>query len=64
MGNGDTGPCGPCKEIHIDLRPAEEFTEASGAALVNKGVSEVMEIWNLVFIQYNRRADGSLHELP
>ncbi|MFN8280896.1 MAG: alanine--tRNA ligase [Saprospiraceae bacterium] len=61
---GDTGPCGPCSEIHIDLRPAEEFTEASGAALVNKGVSEVMEIWNLVFIQYNRRADGSLHELP
>ncbi|MEO6190449.1 MAG: alanine--tRNA ligase-related protein, partial [Saprospiraceae bacterium] len=61
---GEVGPCGPCSEIHIDLRPDNEFTIESGATLVNKGVPEVMEIWNLVFIQYNRKADGSLHELP
>lgn len=61
---GETGPCGPCSEIHVDLRPDNEFTVASGAALVNKGVPEVMEIWNLVFIQYERKSDGKLIELP
>lgn len=61
---GDSGPCGPCSEIHIDLRSDENFTESSGAALVNQGTAEVIEIWNLVFIQYNRKVDGSLHELP
>lgn len=56
---GETGPCGPCSEIHIDLTP-----DGSGAALVNAGVPEVMEIWNLVFIQYNRDESGVLSELP
>ncbi|NOT37986.1 MAG: alanine--tRNA ligase [Saprospiraceae bacterium] len=57
---GESGPCGPCSEIHVDLRPDEEFTNESGAALVNQGVPEVMEIWNLVFIQYERKTDGKL----
>ena len=61
---GDTGPCGPCSEIHVDLRSEEERRKSPGAALVNVGVPEVMEIWNNVFIQYNRKADGSLEELP
>ncbi len=60
---GETGPCGPCSEIHIDLRSAEERTKVSGASLVNKDHPQVIEIWNLVFIQYNRKADGSLDEL-
>ncbi|MDE6323396.1 MAG: alanine--tRNA ligase [Paramuribaculum sp.] len=61
---GDTGPCGPCSEIHIDLRPEEERKAVSGASLVNKDHPQVIEIWNLVFMQYNRKADGSLEPLP
>ena len=61
---GDTGPCGPCSEIHIDLRPAEERAKISGRDLVNHDHPQVVEIWNLVFMQYNRKADGSLDALP
>jgi alanyl-tRNA synthetase len=61
---GDTGPCGPCSEIHIDLRPDEERAKVDGASLINTGDSRVIEIWNNVFIQFNRKADGSLEELP
>lgn len=61
---GDTGPCGPCSEIHIDLRSDEEREAVSGASLVNKDNPQVIEIWNLVFMQYNRKADGSLESLP
>ncbi len=61
---GDTGPCGPCSEIHIDLRSEAERAEVSGLSLVNQSHPQVIEIWNLVFMQYNRRADGSLDGLP
>ncbi len=61
---GDTGPCGPCSEIHIDLRSDEERAKVSGAELVNKDNPQVIEIWNLVFMQYNRLANGSLEPLP
>ena len=61
---GDTGPCGPCSEIHIDLRSAEERAAVSGRDLVNHDHPQVIEIWNLVFMQYNRKADGSLEGLP
>jgi alanyl-tRNA synthetase len=61
---GDTGPCGPCSEIHVDLRPDAERAEIPGRDLVNKDHPQVIEIWNNVFIQYNRKKDGSLEALP
>ena len=60
---GDTGPCGPCSEIHVDSRSAEERAQVSGRELVNKDHPQVIEIWNIVFMQYNRKADGSLEPL-
>ena len=61
---GDTGPCGPCSEIHIDLRSDAERAAVDGRSLVNQSNPQVIEIWNLVFMQYNRKADGSLEGLP
>ncbi len=61
---GDQGPCGPCSEIHVDIRSEEEKKKTPGADLVNKDHPLVVEIWNLVFIQYNRRANGQLESLP
>ncbi|MGZ5254926.1 MAG: alanine--tRNA ligase-related protein, partial [Flavitalea sp.] len=60
---GDTGPCGPCSEIHVDLRSDEEIAKTPGRELVNKDHPQVIEIWNNVFIQYNRLKDGSLEPL-
>ena len=61
---GDQGPCGPCSEIHIDIRNKEERDKISGANLVNKDHPHVIEVWNLVFIEFNRKADGTLEKLP
>ena len=61
---GETGPCGPCTEIHVDSRTPEEKTKIPGRELVNKDNPQVIEIWNVVFMQYNRKADGSLEPLP
>jgi alanyl-tRNA synthetase len=61
---GDTGPCGPCSEIHVDMRSEEEIAKIPGRDLVNKDHPQVIEIWNNVFIQYNRKKDGSLEPLP
>jgi len=61
---GDQGPCGPCSEIHVDIRSDEEKTKVDGKTLVNMDHPHVVEIWNLVFMQYNRKADGSLENLP
>ena len=61
---GDSGPCGPCSEIHIDIRSEAEIAKVPGIELVNKSHPQVIEIWNLVFIQFNRKANGILEELP
>ncbi len=61
---GDQGPCGPCSEIHVDLRPESEKLLVSGKSLVNKDHPQVVEIWNNVFMEFNRKADGSLEKLP
>ncbi len=61
---GDTGPCGPCSELHIDLRPESDIAKIPGRTLVNADHPQVIEIWNLVFIQYNRKANGQLENLP
>lgn len=61
---GEQGPCGPCSEIHVDIRPEEEVKKKSGKDLVNSDHPQVVEIWNLVFMEFNRKADGSLEKLP
>ena len=61
---GDSGPCGPCSEVHVDIRSEAEIAKIPGVELVNKSHPQVIEIWNLVFIQFNRKASGQLEELP
>ena len=61
---GDQGPCGPCSEIHVDIRNADDKAQISGAELVNKDHPQVVEVWNLVFIEFNRKANGTLENLP
>ncbi|MEL6812678.1 MAG: alanine--tRNA ligase [Bacteroidota bacterium] len=61
---GDQGPCGPCSEIHVDIRSAEEKAKVDGASLVNMDHPQVVEVWNLVFMQFNKKANGSLEKLP
>jgi len=61
---GESGPCGPCSEVHVDIRNAEDKKIISGDQMVNKSHPQVIEIWNLVFIQYNRKANGQLEQLP
>ncbi len=61
---GDQGPCGPCSEIHVDIRSAEQKAKISGADLVNQDHPQVVEVWNLVFIEFNRKVNGSLEKLP
>ena len=61
---GEQGPCGPCSEIHVDIRSAEEKAKIDGSSLINKDHPHVVEVWNLVFMQYNRKANGTLEDLP
>ena len=61
---GDTGPCGPCSEIHVDIRDDKEREKIDGKSLINSGNPQVIEIWNLVFMEFNRKSDGSLEKLP